>query len=319
MTATRSITESEVSQALTIRKSIELARRAYVKRARKQVLEPLRTWFTTPGGVSFYFMPAHVFGLSTVSAKIVSARHGNRNSSLPSTSTTIYVFDSKTGSELARIAGDNLTASRTAASSALATDVLALKEIDALGIIGTGRQAQAHVPAILERRDVSRVFVYSRSSAHRAAFVRNASKNSRIPVIAAKSAEDVARKSNVLVLATSSTTPLFRGSAVLPGTHVNAIGAALPSSRETDTALVKRSVLVVDSAEQALSSYGDIVIPMREKAIRKSHIRAQLGDLLLDPRMIERRANDITMFKAGGLAVLDAVFADYLVSRLQLF
>src|SRR6266852_2699992 len=278
-----SISEAEVGQALTVRKSIQLARKAYVKRAMERVLEPLRTWFTIPGGASFYFMPAHVFGLRTVTVKVVSVKPRNSNDSLPSTSATIYVFDSKTGSELTRIAGNNLTAIRTAASSALATDILALKEIETLGIIGTGKQALAHVPAILEVRDVSRVLVYSRSKAHRAAFVQSASKNTGVPINTATSSEEVARKSDVLVLATSSRVPLFRGNTVRPGAHVNAIGASLPSSREMDTTLLKRSVLAVDSVEQAVATYGDIMIPLREKAITRSHIKAELGELLLDP------------------------------------
>ena len=261
-------------------------------------------------------MPAHVFGLRTVTVKVVSVKRGNENKSLPSTSATIYVFDSKTGSALARIEADNLTSIRTAASSALATDILALKEVDTLGIIGTGKQAQAHVVAMLEVRNVSRVLVYSRSKAHRAAFVRSVSKNTSVPVSAEASAEDVAGKSDVLVLATSSPVPLFKGSSVALGTHVNAMGAALPSSREIDTALVKRSLLVVDSVEQALATYGDIMIPLKEGAITKAHIRAELGDLLLNASIVRSGKNDITIFKAGGLAVLDAVFADYLISRL---
>jgi ornithine cyclodeaminase/alanine dehydrogenase-like protein (mu-crystallin family) len=311
-----SINEVEVGQTLSVRKSIQLARQAYVKRAMERVLEPLRMWFTIPGGASFYFMPAHVLGLRTVTVKVVSVKRGNGNRTLPSTSATIYVFDSKDGSAVASIAGDNLTAIRTAASSALATDLLALKEVDTLGIIGTGKQAQAHIPAILEVRNVSRVLVYSRSKAHRAAFVRSASKGTSLPVSAATSAEKLAGKSDVLVLATSSPVPLFDGSAVSRRTHVNAIGAALPSSREMDTALVKRSVLIVDSVEQALATYGDIMIPLKERAITKAHILAELGELLLDPSIIRRGKNDITIFKAGGLAVLDAIFADYLVSRL---
>ncbi len=310
-----SISEEDVGRTLLVQKSIKLARRAYLLRAKKKVLEPLRTWFTVRGGASFYFMPAHVSGLGTVSVKVVSVNPRNPNRSLPSTSATIYVFDSKTGSELARIAGDNLTAIRTAASSALATDILALKEIDSLGIIGTGKQAYAHVPAMLEVRNVSQVLVYSRSKAHRGAFVRRASRNIRVHVTPATSAEEVARKSDVLVLATTSRVPLFSGGTVPIGTHVNAIGAALPGSREIDTTLVKRSVLVVDSLEQALKTYGDIMIPIKEKSITKSHIRAELGELLLDPSIIERRKNDITIFKAGGLGVLDAVFADYIVSQ----
>jgi len=78
---------------------------------------------------------------------------------------------------------------------------------------------------------------------------------------------------------------------------------------------VKRSVLVVDSMEQAVATYGDIRIPLEEKAITRSHIIGELGELLLNPSIIDRRGNDITVFKAGGLGVLDAVFADYIVSQ----
>src|SRR5438094_4508098 len=253
-----SISEEDVGQTLTFQKSIHLALRAYVPGGKKKVLEPLRTWLTVRRGASFYFMPAHVSGLGTVSVKVVSVNPRNRNGSLPSTSATIYVFDSKTGSELARVAGDNLTAIRTAASSALATELLALRETDSLGIIGTGKQAHAHLLAMLQARNISQVLVYSPSKAHRKRFVRKASQITTVPVYAERSAEEVARRSHVLVLATSSGVPLFRGSAVRLGTHVNAIGAALPSSREMDTVLVKRSILVVDSLEQAVANYGAI-------------------------------------------------------------
>jgi ornithine cyclodeaminase/alanine dehydrogenase-like protein (mu-crystallin family) len=309
-----SISEEDVRRTLTVQKSIQLARRAYLLRAKKKVLEPLRTWFTVRGGASFYFMPAHVSGLRTVSVKVVSVNPRNHDGSLPSTSATIYVFDSRTGSELARIAGDNLTAIRTSASSALATDILALREADVLGIIGTGKQAQAHLPAMLEVRQVSSVLAYSPSKAHRESFARAASKTTGVTVAAASSAEIVARKSDVLVLATSSRAPLFNGTTVSPGTHLNAIGASLPNLREMDTTLVKRSTLVVDSLHQAVTTYGDVMIPLKEKAIRKSDIR-ELGELLLNPSMIGRRENEITVFKAGGIGVLDAVFADYMVSQ----
>ena len=315
MKSVLSISEEDVGRTLTVQKSTQLARRAYLLRAKSRVLEPPRTWFTVRDGASFYFMPAHVFGLKTASVKVVSLNPRNRNNHLPSISATIYVFDSRTGSELARIAGNNLTAIRTAASSALATDILALKEADSLGIIGSGKQAHAHLPAMLEVRSFSRVLVYSPSKAHRENFVRWASKITTVPVTSTDSAQEVARKSDILVLATTSRVPLFKGTNVPLGTHANAIGAALPSSREMDTTLVKRSILVVDSVEQAVATYGDIVIPLKEKAIKKSHIRAELGELLLDPNLVGRRENQITVFKAGGLGVLDAVFADYVVSQ----
>jgi ornithine cyclodeaminase/alanine dehydrogenase-like protein (mu-crystallin family) len=311
-----SITDSQVIHTFSVRKSIQLARQAYVQRARKRAVEPLRAWFTVHRGASFYFMPAHLTGLKTVSIKIVSVNPRNRDSGLPTTSAIIQVFDSKNGTELAEIAGNALTAIRTAASTALATDVLALKEVETLGIIGTGKQAKAHLQAMVEVRDFSQVLVYSPSKAHRSAFVRS-SKKIPVRVAVAGSASEAARKSDVLVLATSSQVPVLRGNTVSPGTHVSAIGASLPSSREMDTTLVKRSVLVVDSVDQALATYGDIIIPLKKKSITKSHVRAELGELLLHSNIIRRRENDITVFKAGGLAVLDAVFADHIVSQYQ--
>src|SRR6266851_7035572 len=94
-----------------------------------------------------------------------------------------------------------------------------------------------------------------------------------------------------------------------PPDPVNAIGAAEPDAREVDTELVKRSILVVDSRAQGLSTYGDIMIPIREKVIEETHIRAELGELLARNSSISWAPNDITLFKSGGLAVLDAVAA----------
>ena len=309
------ISEEQVARTLTVRRSIQLARHAYLKLAKKQVLEPQRTWFKVQGGANFYFMPAHISGLPTVSIKVVSVNHRNPKRGLPSTVATILVFDSRTGEEVARIAGDVLTAIRTAASSALATDVLARKDVDSLGIVGTGAQAQAHVAAMLAVRTFSRVTVYSRSKTHREQFVRKFSETMKIPFIVASSADQVARESDVLVLATGSAFPVFNGSMVQSGGHVNAIGASLPNMREMDTNLVRRSILVVDSRKQALETYGDMIIPLKEGAIRESHIRAELGELLLYHISLRRREKDITVFKAGGLGVLDAFFANYIVSR----
>lgn len=311
----QSIGEDQVARTLTVQKSIELARRAYTKLAKRQVLAPLRTWFTVPSGASFYFMPAHVLGLKTASIKVVSVNHQNPKHGRPSTIATIFVFDPSTGQEVARIAGDSLTAIRTAASSALATDILARKDADSLGIIGTGAQGQAHLPAMLRVRNFSRVIVFSRSKAHRARFLRKFAKKHKVPITAASSADDVARNSDVLVVATSSAAPVFKGSAVSPGSHVNAIGSGLPTWREVDTALIRRSVLVVDSKIQALASYGEILIPLKARAITKSHVKAELAELLLHSSLLRRREKDITVFKAGGLSVLDAVFADYVFSR----
>lgn len=311
------VTETDVRNLLPFSKAVELAREAYVKLAKREAVNPERVLLSVPGGASMFFMPAHVSGQRTVSIKIARVNPENPAHSLPTVMSDILVYDSRSGALVAEIPGETLTAIRTAASSAVATDVLAQGDVKSLGLLGTGRQAEAHVPAIQQVRDISRVVVYSRDKTRREAFARQISRDYELETLPADSPEQVVKQSNLIVTATTSHTPLFKGELVKNGTHVNAIGASEPYSREVDTSLVKRSILVVDSRAQALSTYGDIMIPIREKAIEKTRIRAELGELLAKKRSISRDPNSITLFKSGGLAVLDAVAADYIVSQVE--
>ena len=264
-----------------------------------------------------FFMPAYVSGQRTVSVKIARLNPRNSTVSLPTVMSDILVYDSQSGILLAEIPGESLTAIRTAASSAVATDILARRRVECLGLLGTGLQAEAHVPAIQQVRDIPRVVIYSRDEDRRKAFAGNISRDNKVEVMAAGSPEEVVKESDLIVTATTSHTSLFKGELVQNGSHLNAIGAAEPSTREVDSILVKRSILVVDSREQALSTYGDIIVPIREKAIESTHIRAELGELLAKKRSISRAPEDITLFKSGGLAVLDAMAADYILSQIS--
>jgi ornithine cyclodeaminase/alanine dehydrogenase-like protein (mu-crystallin family) len=311
------VAEADVRNLLPFPKAIELAREAYARLATGQAVNPERVLLAVPRGASFFFMPAHVLGQRTVSIKVARLNPDNITRSLPTVMSDIRVYDSESGILLAEIEAESLTAIRTAASSAVATDILARNNAECLGLFGTGRQAEAHVPAIQQVRDISRVIVYSRHKGGREAFAKQISRDCEVEAVPANSPEEVVRASDLLVTATTSHAPLFNGALVKHGSHVNAIGAAEPDAREVDTSLVKMSILVVDSRKQAISTYGDIMIPLREKAIEENHIRAELGELVAKKRSISRGANDVTLFKSGGLAVLDAIAADYVLSQIE--
>ncbi len=308
------VDESQVVKLLSVPDSIRLAREAYIRLSRGKALNPERVLLRVPGGASAFVMPAHILGQNTVTVKVARLNLKNPERLLPSVMATVYVYDSTTGRELAQVEADALTALRTAASSAVASDLLAGKNCETLGIIGTGKQAEAHVPALLEVRKFSRILVYSRNKTRREAFAASSMETHNIRVKAASSPEEVAESSDVLVLATNSQVPLFNGNLVQPGTHVNAIGAASPEAREVDSSLVKHSRLVVDSIAQAMSSYGDIMIPLREGAIAQTDL-VELGELLVHPAKPARKEARTSLFKSGGLAVLDAAMANHIVSQ----
>ncbi|HZD11923.1 MAG TPA: hypothetical protein VE177_00185, partial [Candidatus Binatus sp.] len=142
--------------------SLELAREAYTKQARHMVINPSRIFLQVPEGASVYCMTAHVLGSLSVAVKI--ARVGPRNASMmiPTTLATLYVYNSQTGELIAEIEAETLTAMRTAASTAVATEKLARTSSSVLGLFGTGKQAQAHVPAILNVRPIETILTYAR-------------------------------------------------------------------------------------------------------------------------------------------------------------
>ena len=309
------VTNARVKRLLPLSKAIQLAREAYMKLARGEAENPPRSWLSVDRGASIYFMPAYLHGQKTVAVKAARVNPDNSKASLPTVLLTLYVYDSTTGALLAEVEGEWLTAIRTAASTAVATDILARKTTRVLGVFGTGIEAKSHIPALQLVREFEKILVYSRDRKRREAFARKMTKETGISVVATDAGK-VARESDVIVTVTTSPKPVFDGSLISEGTHVNAIGSALPTAREVDSGLVERSLVVVDSKTQALATYGDIIMPLEEKAIRVSQI-LELGQILTGKSQFSRRHGSVTLFKAGGVAVLDAMMANHIVGSVQ--
>ncbi|HET7405345.1 MAG TPA: NAD(P)-binding domain-containing protein [Candidatus Bathyarchaeia archaeon] len=295
-------------------RAIQLVRDAYKALALGKAENPDRAILRVPGGASMFFMPGYVHGRKYVVMKAARMNPENSRQSLPTIVSTVYVYDFQTGVQAAEVEAELLTMIRTAASTAVATDFLARRDVKILGIFGSGREALAHIAALLEVRDFERVLVYSRNLERREMFAKEMTDRHGIPVKAAGSAEEAARKSDVIVSATTSQTPVFEGTIVMKGSTVNAIGNAVPEGREIDTKLVERSSLVVDSHSQALTTYGDIIKPIKENAIQASEI-LELGDLLIGKAKLPSQ-RDVTLFKSGGLAVLDAIVVEHILDSM---
>lgn len=311
------VKEADVERVLTFPKAIDLVREAYTRLARGKTINPERVQFAVEHGASFYFMPGHLLGQRTVALKAARVNVSNSSVSLPTVLSTVYVYDSITGGQTAEIEAEWLTAVRTAASTAVATDLLARKNSQVLGIFGSGTEAKSHVHALALVRNFKKVLVYSRDKNKRESFARKASAETGLNVGAVDGPDQVVKESDVIVTATDSRTPVFDGTLVQAGTHVNAIGRSAPNDREVDTELVSRSRVIVDSREQAIESYGDTAIPIRDGMLHDQDL-IELGSLLIGESGFVRRPGEVTLFKAGGLAVLDAMVSDYIVLALNM-
>jgi ornithine cyclodeaminase len=162
-------------------------------------------------------------------------------------------------------------------------------------------------------RPIRRVRVWSRTAGRAVAFAEAASARHGLGVEAAASGEQAVEGADLVCTVTSSSSPVLFGRWLAEGSHVNAVGSSVPSSREVDGEAVARSRLVVDRRESALVEAGDVLGAIEDGAIGPEHLAGELSDVLTG-RIPGRRTNEeITMFESLGLAIEDlaAVAAAY--------
>lgn len=259
------------------------------------------------GGVGrVLIMPAAAPGVG-VGLKVLSMFDASVAHGLPSVQGLVILLDPVTGEPLALVDGVALTELRTAAVTAVATDLLARADAHRLAVVGAGVQGRAHLDGLAEIRPWSQVKVYSRT-AERAAETVAWARERGLPAELAATAEDAAKDADVLCTTTSSLTPVVEDVAVAAeGVHINGVGAFGPRCRELPTALVRRAMLVVDSREAALREAGDLLIPIAEGALDTGHVRAELGEVVAGTRPGRVDDRQTTLFKSLGLPVEDLV------------
>jgi ornithine cyclodeaminase/alanine dehydrogenase-like protein (mu-crystallin family) len=169
--------------------------------------------------------------------------------------------------------------------------------------------------AVTEARQISKAYVYDISEEAADKFISEMGQKLNLEIIRAKSASEIIAYCDIICTASSSATPLFDGRSVRPGTHINGIGSHTPTARELDTEIIKRSLLVADSYEACLKEAGDIMIPIQEGAIDKSHMIAELGEVVIGKKKPRTNNEQITLFKSNGLAIQDVATAKLVYDR----
>jgi ornithine cyclodeaminase len=304
------VDQSQVKTLLPMAECIAAMAEVLATLARGDAILPLRQVLLLPGGVgAFAVMPAWLGPPRAIGLKAITVFPGNHGTEYDSHQGAVLLFEGERGRLLAVMDASSITAIRTAAVSAVATRLLAREEAGDLAILGTGVQARTHLEALLLVRPIRRVRAYSRSPDNVRAFVEHAARRHGISVIAAPTARDAVGGADLVCTTTSSREPVVAGAWISPGTHINAVGASLPTARELDAAAVRRSRLYVDRRESAVNEAGDFLIAKREGAVTDDHVQAEIGELLLGRRPGRKSADEITLFKSLGLAVEDLASA----------
>lgn len=308
------LSHEQVVERLPMSQCIELMADALESLARGQVHLPLRTVVRPAGAEGIMaLMPAYRSGeRAGYAVKAVCVFPNNSAVGKDAHQGSVLLFSPDSGELLAVVNASAVTAIRTAAVSALATRILARKDAHDLAIVGAGLQGRAHLEAIAEVRALRRVRIADVIPEKAQKLAAEMSGRFQFPIEAATCVEAAVWDADIIVTVTTSSRPVVRRDWISDGAHLNAVGACVPHAREIDTATVAASKLYVDLRESALNESGDYLLAASEGAIGPGHIQGEIGELLTGAARGRVSEQEITLFKALGLAVEDLAAAEYL-------
>ena len=303
------VNQQEVTHALTMRRAIGVMRETLVALEQGQGIQPLRTMMKLPGDRgAFWIMPSYAGAPASLGVKVLTAFSGNAGTPYHTQQGAVLVFGDH-GELLAVVDATSMTAIRTAAVSAVATDALARADSHVLAILGSGAQATSHVEAITAVRQISKIIVWSRTAANADRLARDVEARFGITASACTSVEETVRDADVVCTTTAARAPILEGAWLRPGTHVNSVGSGSATDREVDAATVRRSRVFVDRMESAMREAGDLLLAIEEGAVVAGDLAGELGAVLAGHVIGRRSADEITLFKSVGLGAEDVAAA----------
>lgn len=303
------INHQDVERVLTMPTAIDVMRDTLLSLERGDAVQPMRTAMPLPAdrGI-FWIMPAVAGTPASLGLKALTAYPGNHGTAFDTHQGAVLLFGDH-GELLALVDATALTATRTAAVSAVATAALARPDASELAILGSGSQAMAHVEAMACVRPISRVRVWSRTAAHAEHCAQAARARFGLVVDACTSVEAAVDGAGIICTTTGAHRAILEGRMVQAGTHINAVGSGSPAARELDGEVLRSARVFVDRTDSALREAGDIILAIADGLFAAGDIAGDVGAVLAGRVVGRSTPAEITVFKSVGLAAEDVAAA----------
>ncbi|HKV42399.1 MAG TPA: ornithine cyclodeaminase family protein [Blastocatellia bacterium] len=321
------LNEQALREALTMAEVIDAVEHGFLALARGALRVPDRLRLNLPGGVLLEMPAAEIeppansgnpqsggprkgtpvqahSGQRALGTKIVSVFEGNASLGLAVVQSLYVLLDGSTGVPLALMEGRFITGIRTAAVSALATKHMLPPGPQRLAVFGAGTQAAFHVEAMLAVTPLERVSITSRTVDRARSLVETVSSSYGLDC-GVSSPEHAVAEATIICTCTTSAVPLFAGNLLNSGTHINAVGAFAPGTRELDSETIRRARVFIDERSAAGREAGEILTPVMEGVISYGHIKGTLAEVVAGEVPGRVADTDVTVFKSCGLALED--------------
>lgn len=306
------LNHSDITRLIDRSKIYAAVERAHADLARGAAVNPQPIAMPLPHGGNAIPMTASTAQSSSV--KLLSDMPANAARALPTQRSTIILTCAETGECEAVLDGRAITAIRTAAASAVATEYLSRKSSTVLGVVGAGTLAVEHTRAIARIRGIDKVLVWSRSTSTIQTFEERIA-DLNLAVERAESPRAVTSAVDILCTLTPSHSPIVSGDWFHPGLHVNAVGAPPRGDwREIDSTGMRVASLFVDATSTTLAKSGDALLAIADGAITPDDLRTEIGHVIAGQKPGRTSSDQITLFNSVGIGLQDLVTARVLLS-----
>ena len=301
----RFIDREEVARRLTYPAAIRIVREAMIALSRGETRQLLRSILPLSDGRLYGVMTGALGSQAVFGSKLISVFQDNFAKGKPSHQGLVVLFEPGSGAPVCAVDATEITAIRTAAASAVATDALARSDARRLAILGYGEQASTHVRALREVRRLESVTVWGRSPERALEFARRTERELGIRVGAARSVPEAVAEADIVCTVSAASEPILLGKWVRPGTHLNLVGSGYLGPVEVDGALVAASRFIADSREGCLRQGAEFVKAREAGLIGDDHLVAEIGQVLSGDVPGRRTPEEITVYKSLGHIVQD--------------
>ncbi|NNM76544.1 ornithine cyclodeaminase family protein [Sphingomonas sp. ID1715] len=300
----RVIDADEVRARLGFDVAIPLVREAMVALSSGGTRQLLRSILDLEGGNAFGVMPG-ALGEAPFGAKLVSVFPGNVARGGMSHQGVIVLFDLD-GAPYAVVDAGEVTAIRTAAASAAATDALARADASELAVLGTGEQALRHVDAIRQVRPIGSVRIWGRNPRRAAALAERVGGETAASVDAATEGADI------ICTVTAAPEPVLHAGQVKSGAHINAVGSSRAGPAEIANELVVRVRFFADHREGVLAQGAEFLRAKAAGLVTDAHIVGEIGQVFAGTIVGRGSPDEVTLYKSLGSIVQDLACAQWL-------
>ncbi|TFH11549.1 MAG: ornithine cyclodeaminase family protein [Candidatus Thorarchaeota archaeon] len=304
------LTRKEVESCLSMKRTIDAVREAYIAFANGRVqMPPVMHLDVGKYNGEVDIKSGFVEDFNLIGTKIASGYYDNHKLGLPPGMAVIVLLDLKTSMPLAIMDGSYITAYRTGAAGAVAASVLARKDSTKIGIIGAGTQGRMQVLALRELFQLEEIRVWDIEERMATKYSTEMAELLGISVKHFTNREEVVRGSDIVVTVTPSKKALVNKDWIERGMHINAIGADGPGKQELDPGIMKLAdKVVVDSLAQC-KRIGEIQHALALGLIKEQDVHGEIGEILIGKKVGRESDNEITLFDSTGLAAQDIAAA----------